>query len=184
TFEFASVPDDLDTDPPSVPGALTVGEVSDMTAEVSWAPSTDADVGVAFYTIYINEAFWTTTTETEFTLHGFSPETTYAVTITATDALGNVSEASAPAEFTTGPGVPAVKSMQMGNGIWSDTTGMWRSGVDFAAEWANYENSNPFSDAFLDDIRPFKVLRFMDWVATNNNWATDWSERKQPDDQN
>jgi hypothetical protein len=39
----------------------------------------------------------------------------------------------------------------------------------------------PFTKAFLDDHRPFTVLRFMDWNATNNNPQGMWSERRPKD---
>lgn len=41
--------------------------------------------------------------------------------------------------------------------------------VDLAAE--------PFYETFLDKIRPFKSLRFMDWGATNNNTVAIWTDR-------
>ncbi len=31
---------------------------------------------------------------------------------------------------------------------------------------------------FLDDLRPFAVLRFMDWCRVNNSQQSDWSQRK------
>lgn len=40
-------------------------------------------------------------------------------------------------------------------------------------------DAQPFYDGFLEKIRPFKVLRFMDWGATNGNTAVHWSERTQ-----
>lgn len=40
--------------------------------------------------------------------------------------------------------------------------------------------AEPFHETFLDKIRPFKSLRFMDWGATNNNPAVQWSERSTP----
>lgn len=36
---------------------------------------------------------------------------------------------------------------------------------------------NPFYEGFLEKIQPFKVLRFMDWGATNSNPVQRWSER-------
>lgn len=37
--------------------------------------------------------------------------------------------------------------------------------------------ANPFYQGFLAKIAPFKVLRFMDWGATNGNPATTWGQR-------
>lgn len=38
-------------------------------------------------------------------------------------------------------------------------------------------DADPFYAGFLEKIAPFKVLRFMDWGATNNNPAVHWAER-------
>lgn len=40
-------------------------------------------------------------------------------------------------------------------------------------------NANPFYQGFVDKVAPFKMLRFMDWGATNNNPAVAWSNRTQ-----
>jgi len=37
--------------------------------------------------------------------------------------------------------------------------------------------ADPFYSVFKDKISPFKVLRFMDWGATNNNPVSQWSQR-------
>jgi len=37
--------------------------------------------------------------------------------------------------------------------------------------------AQPFYPGFLEKIAPFKVLRFMDWGATNHNPAVHWEER-------
>jgi|GEM_PF-393811 len=42
-------------------------------------------------------------------------------------------------------------------------------------------DANPFYQGFLDKIAPFKMLRFMDWGATNNNPNVQWSDRKGTD---
>ena len=41
--------------------------------------------------------------------------------------------------------------------------------------------ANPFYEGFLDKIKPFYALRFMDWGATNNNPQVKWSERAKVD---
>lgn len=39
-------------------------------------------------------------------------------------------------------------------------------------------NDFPFYEGFLEKIAPFKMLRFMDWGATNNNNIVTWEARK------
>ena len=36
---------------------------------------------------------------------------------------------------------------------------------------------NPFYDGFIEKIKPFQALRFMDWGATNNNPISKWTDR-------
>lgn len=45
----------------------------------------------------------------------------------------------------------------------------------------NYQ-SLIFNPVFLDRIRPFKTLRFMDWMQTNNSPQSRWEDRPQLDD--
>jgi chitodextrinase len=37
-----------------------------------------------------------------------------------------------------------------------------------------------FNPTFLNRIKPFRVLRFMDWMAANSNFQTNWSDRPLP----
>ncbi len=45
-----------------------------------------------------------------------------------------------------------------------------------ADEFADLD-AEPFYEGFLDKIRPFKALRFMDWGHTNGNPAVHWEDR-------
>lgn len=42
--------------------------------------------------------------------------------------------------------------------------------------------TNRFSAAFLSQLQPYQVLRFMDWMRTNNSAVSAWSERAKPAD--
>jgi hypothetical protein len=42
--------------------------------------------------------------------------------------------------------------------------------------------SQLFHPAFLDSLRGFDVIRFMDWQRTNLTWQHDWSDRPKPSD--
>ncbi|KWV31798.1 cellulose binding domain-containing protein [Micromonospora rifamycinica] len=88
-----------DTTPPSAPQNLTIGDVTDSTATLSWSPSTD-DVGVRGYNVYRFDGWFTSVVVATV------PVTTYTVTlptstplrnlfyVRARDAAGNVSIAS------------------------------------------------------------------------------------------
>ena len=70
------------------------------TISLSWAPSTD-NVGVAGYHIYRGSALAATSAVTSYTDTALTPSTTYSYTVTAYDAAGNVSAATAPVSGTT-----------------------------------------------------------------------------------
>lgn len=40
--------------------------------------------------------------------------------------------------------------------------------------------AEPFHPKFLDFIQDFQVIRFMDWLSTNNSDNSDWSDRNSP----
>jgi acetyl esterase/lipase len=42
----------------------------------------------------------------------------------------------------------------------------------------NTYRANPFNEEFINKLRPFPVLRFMQWAKTNDNPATAWSARR------
>ncbi|MGB3801481.1 MAG: sugar-binding protein, partial [Lewinella sp.] len=139
-------------------------------------------VGVASYRLYVDDYLWKVTEDTTARLLGFSPQSAYELRVEAVDRLGNVSERSTPTTVSTGAREAAKGAMAIGSGLGSFTTGIWKDNVDFAAEWADYPNANPFDSLYLQELGSYRVLRFMGMVTTNNNWISDWADRRQPDD--
>ncbi|MEU1883983.1 cellulose binding domain-containing protein [Micromonospora rifamycinica] len=100
-----------DTTPPSAPQNLTIGDVTDSTATLTWSPSTD-DVGVRGYNVYRFDGWFTSVVVATV------PVTTYTVTlptstplrnlfyVRARDAAGNVSIASNTVTAPTTPTTP------------------------------------------------------------------------------
>ncbi|RKT19896.1 cellulose 1,4-beta-cellobiosidase [Streptomyces sp. 1114.5] len=85
---------------PTAPGALTVTGTTSSSVSLGWTASTDP-AGVTGYTVYRNGAKVATVTGTSYTDSGLSPATAYQYTVTAQDAAGNVSPASAAVTATT-----------------------------------------------------------------------------------
>lgn len=48
--------------------------------------------------------------------------------------------------------------------------------------FADHYATQIFHPTFLSKIRRYRLLRFMDWMSTNNSPIVSWSERAQPDD--
>ncbi|ACZ30184.1 glycoside hydrolase family 48 [Xylanimonas cellulosilytica DSM 15894] len=93
-------PGPVDTVAPSAPTGLSAGTATATSVPVTWTASTD-DVRVTGYTVLVDGTAVGTASGTTYTITGLSPDTSYGVTVTARDAAGNVSEASAPLTVTT-----------------------------------------------------------------------------------
>ena len=97
TFKTAVGPD---TTAPSAPTGLTATPISSTQINLSWTASTD-NVGVTGYQVFRDFVQIATTTTTNYSNTGLTPSTSYAYTVKAFDAAGNVSGSSATANATT-----------------------------------------------------------------------------------
>lgn len=79
-----------DTTKPVLTGALTVDASGPSWVTLSWPAATD-NVGVVAYDVSVDGAPVLTVTSTAVTITGLAAETTYAISVTARDAAGNVS---------------------------------------------------------------------------------------------
>ena len=77
-----------DTQPPSIPGALTVGAASQSSIPVSWSAASD-NVGVAGYDLYLSGVRVASTGGLSYSFAGLSCGTSYSVAVDAFDASGN-----------------------------------------------------------------------------------------------
>jgi chitodextrinase len=92
-----------DVTPPSAPSNLQGASSGQTGATLSWTASTD-NVGVTGYRIYRNGSqVGTPTTQTSYNDTGLAAATTYAYTVKAVDAAGNLSPASTTVSVTTDP---------------------------------------------------------------------------------
>jgi len=89
-----------DTEKPSIPTNLVATNLKQSSFTLSWTASTD-NKGIASYEIFANGLSKGTTTTTTMNLTGLTPETLYTMTVTAKDATGNTSDASAGLAVTT-----------------------------------------------------------------------------------
>jgi hypothetical protein len=89
-----------DTTAPSAPTGLTVGTTTASSVALHWNAATD-NVGVDHYAVYSGSTQVATTPLTAATVTGLDPATSYAFSVRAVDAAGNVSSASVAAAATT-----------------------------------------------------------------------------------
>ncbi len=92
-----------DTVAPSIPANLAASNTTETSTVLSWNASTD-NVGVTGYDVYRDGVVLGTTTTTSFDVSQLTANTTYSFNVTAKDAAGNVSAASALITITTQDG--------------------------------------------------------------------------------
>ncbi len=100
TASTASAAPAADTTAPSAPTSLTVSNPTSSSLTLSWTASTD-NVGVVRYDVYRGGVLAGAVTATSSTLSGLSASTSYALTVKAVDAAGNVSASSATLNAST-----------------------------------------------------------------------------------
>jgi chitodextrinase len=86
-----SVPDAGDSTPPSVPDNMRKTGSTTTTITLAWDAATD-NVGVAGYSLFLNDVKTGSTTATSYTFTGLTCGTTYSVGLVAYDAAGNSSD--------------------------------------------------------------------------------------------
>lgn len=117
-----------DSQPPTVPTGLQANAVSPSRVDLTWTASTD-NVAVAGYRVRRNGAVVGTPSGTTFSDTGVSPNTSYSYSVTAFDAAGNESAASAAVNVTT-PAAPDTQAPTVPGGL--RTTSVTAGRVDLA----------------------------------------------------
>lgn len=129
-----------DTIAPTAPGKPTASGTTDTRTTLNWTASTDF-VGATGYDVYRGGAFVTTVSTTTFTDTGRSPSSSYVYTITAQDAAGNISAASAGTTVKTLLVNPASWYTIKGSSGWClDGTGV--SGATLRFQTCTASNTN------------------------------------------
>jgi chitodextrinase len=89
-----------DTHAPSAPTDLNASNITQTSFTLSWTASSD-NIGVVGYEVYRNGVFETNVSNPTFGISGLTANTTYAMTVRARDAAGNLSSASSSLNVTT-----------------------------------------------------------------------------------
>ncbi len=89
-----------DTEAPSVPGTITISNITTNSASVSWGSSTD-NTAVTGYDVYVNGTKLQSVTTNSINLSDLSDNTEYTIKVRAYDEAGNLSEFNTEKSFTT-----------------------------------------------------------------------------------
>ncbi len=92
---------------------------------------------------------------------------------------GSIRFSGAARATKTGPGSAEVVVAESDKGISMQKTGEVTTVSLIRAD--QQTRASPYQSEFLRRLRPFKVIRFMDWANTNNSGQVEWVDRTQPD---
>lgn len=107
----------LDVTPPSAPTNLVFTAFIPSRLSIAWDRSSDTGgSGLAGYRIFVNDSLTATTTSTNFSFSGLSPNTQYCLTVAAFDHDGNISPQSLSLCTNTPVFQPATLSSIFANG--------------------------------------------------------------------
>ncbi|GLX69854.1 lytic polysaccharide monooxygenase [Paenibacillus glycanilyticus] len=133
----AAVTPTPDTQAPSRPSGLKAGNVTETSAAFTWTAASD-NIGVAKYEVYRDGQLLGTTAVASYSDSGLKAATAYSYTVSALDAAGNRSTASAPLTITT---KAAVVTPPAATGTWDSTKvylagdTVTYNGIEYKAGW-------------------------------------------------
>jgi hypothetical protein len=162
TITFINCEECKDTQAPSVPGAITVGNITFNSVDLNWGASTD-DVDVTGYEIYVDGVLKTTSTTNTATISGLNCEKQQSINILAYDACGNKSAKNSAVDITTStcPPCTSLPTITGGNGAEDGQTAyisMTLPTTILAENVDNGENDVAYYDygygGAANDIRP------------------------------
>ncbi len=127
-----------DTQAPTTPSNVIASNTTSSSTSLSWTASTD-NIGVSGYDVYQNGALKTSVTSTSAAISGLSSGTTYAFTVKAKDAAGNVSAASSPVSVTTLTEIVCGNAVPWTNTAFTNQTGTFNAEFDVVPAGANMD---------------------------------------------
>ena len=125
-----------DREAPSVPTGLRTTAVTGYSIDFTWDSSTD-NTGVSGYRIWLNGSETGTSTNNNYAISSLSPNTAYAISVSAYDAAGNESQRTANLQVNTSAPdrqAPSVPSGLASTVIGETSVGLgWNASVDNTA---------------------------------------------------
>ncbi len=160
----------VDNVAPSTPPAFAGSSTTGTSAALTWQPSTD-NVGVTGYIVKRNGTTVSTGTGTSFTDTGLKAFTTYTYTVTATDAVGNL---STPATVTvaTGPDTTVaytVTSSASGRCVDASGAAYNGSGFQLVDKTCSTAASQKWSFAWVGNYLTITSNANLVWDVANNS---------------
>ncbi|WP_124980058.1 GEVED domain-containing protein [Nonlabens xiamenensis] len=163
-----------DTTAPSVPTGLSVSNLEQTSAGITWNASTD-NVGVTAYDVYLNGNLIGETPNASVNITGLTASTSYTVQVAAKDAAGNTSALSSALSFTTasapgsgcanGANLPYSQGFENGLGGWAQSTADDH-------DWTRTSGGTPSRDTGPTSAAEGSFYMFVEASSPYNNGRT------------
>jgi len=173
----------LDLQAPTIPTTLSSSNINDSSFDLSWTASTD-NAGVNLYEVYKDGLLYKTSTTSSSSISGLVQNSSYAITIKARDADGNLSGASLPLNVTTLPKRTVATAVTIDKNVKHQTMDGFGFFGPMHSWWdssdPNYFSSNAWLDYVISDLG-ITIWR-NEWYPPKETWDAgqdaDWTKQK------
>lgn len=152
-----------DTTAPTVPAGLAATAASSSQVNLTWTASTD-NVGVTSYEVSRGGTAIGTSSTPSYTDNTVAAGTAYSYTVTARDAAGNISAASAPATVTT----PAAAGLSVDAQVVAHTTA---AATSISSPALTTTGANELLVAFISSDGPSGASTFSSVTGGGLTWT-------------
>lgn len=142
-----------DTQAPTAPTNLTVSNIAQTSATLSWTASTD-NVGVTGYDVYQGTTNIGTVSTTSSNITGLTASTSYTFSVRAKDAAGNVSASSNAVSFTTTGGSTGNSTTILHEGYFETGLDGW---IDGGTDCIRYSGTRSYQGSYSISLRIIQV---------------------------
>lgn len=158
----------VESDAPSAPSNLAITQLGDMSALISWSPSTDAGSGIFGYKVFLDGIVYIkdTIVSNSVVIKTLSPNSYHIVSVQAVDGNNNISNQSS-IDFTTLDFDPLLSSpgvKKLAANVTSEYIG-WNDGFGLNADYGGANYNTGRVGALYRDFRP-SIIR---WGALEAN---------------
>ncbi|OAS16044.1 OmpL47-type beta-barrel domain-containing protein [Paenibacillus oryzisoli] len=184
----------LDVVVPTTPQGLTVYNITETSADLSWGASSD-NKSVIGYDVYKGPTYIGSTSGTLYSINMLEPNKTYSFTVKAKDLVGNVSSESNSVTFTTDVTAPSAPTILPSTTAWTNVpiivtitsgvdtgTGVRKSQykINSNGSWIDYESPVSISNigettifartidqvGNISEVSSYKVNKFDNQIPT------------------
>jgi hypothetical protein len=156
---------------PSTPTGLNVDKITGSGCKLTWGASTD-DEGVSFYGIFDGDNYLGVALSNSYALSGLKQNTSYAITIKASDAAGNWSNASSELTFKTLENIALNKTAEVSSVSSTNYSASKAVDGNVSTQWRSASSdNNPTISIDLGNFYKLSAIK----LSWSSSYATSYS---------